>query len=70
MVVFEIHYNFLIVLPIPLKTYRSGIVLSFTKQKACARKIGRVSEVFASPISIGRAICPGLQQPYKKPGQG
>ena len=30
MIVFEIHYNFLIVLPIPLKTYRSGIVLFFT----------------------------------------
>ena len=70
MVVFEIHYNFLIVLPMPLKTCRSSIVLFFTKQKACARNIGGVSEVFAGPISIGRAICPGLQQPYKKHGQG
>ena len=48
MIVFEIHYNFLIVLPIPLKTYRSSIVLFFTEQKACARKIGRVSGFWES----------------------
>ena len=41
MIVFEIHYNFLIVLPIPLKTCRSGVVFFFLQSKRRApEKLG------------------------------
>ena len=65
MIVFEIHCNFFIVLPIRLKTCRSKEFFKiFYKANKRARKIGRVSEVLhaqARPIDIGRAICPGLK---------
>ena len=63
MIVFGIDCNFLIVLPIALKTCRSMVFFFFTRQKERARNIGRLSEVLlarARPIGIGRTICPGL----------
>ena len=45
LIVFGIHCNFFIVLPIKLKTCRSNGFLFFPKQYVCARKIGRISEV-------------------------
>ena len=45
MIVFGIHCNFFILLPIWLKTYRSNVFLFFTRQNMRARKVGRVWEV-------------------------
>ena len=45
MIVFGIHRNIFIVLPIRLKTSRSNDFLFFSGQKVLARKIMRVSEV-------------------------
>ena len=66
MVVFGIHSNFLLVLPIRLKPCRSNGFLFFTRQNMRARKIGRVSEVLrarerSTVIGHGHAICPGLE---------
>ena len=63
MIVFGTDCNFFTVLPIQLKTCRFNVFFFFMFQNVRARKIGRVSEVLrvrASPIGIGRAICPGL----------
>ena len=62
MIVFGIHCNFFIFLPIRLKTCRSNNLL-FLQGKMKKRKIGRVSEVLraqARPIGMGWAICPSL----------
>ena len=40
MIVFQIHCNFFIVLPIRLKTYRSNVFLFFIRQIGRARKTG------------------------------
>ena len=66
MVVFGIHSNFLLVLPIRLKPCRSNGALFFTRQNVRARKIGGVSEVLraresSTGIGHGHAICPGLE---------
>ena len=66
MVVFGIHSNFLLVLPIRLKPCRSNGFLFFTRQNVRARKIGCVSEVLRARersigIGHGHAICPGLE---------
>ena len=63
MIVFGIHCNFFIVLPIPLKTCKYNGFLFSKKQNVHAQKIGRVSEVlraWARPIAIGHAIFSGL----------
>ena len=65
MIVFGIHCNFFIGLPIQLKTCRSSVFFFFARLNVRARKIGRVSEVFrtrACLIGIGHAICPGLSE--------
>ena len=71
MIVFGIHCNFFIVLPIRLETCRSNIFLFFTrllpfkqtKNIRSTRLFGGVSEELrarAHPTGIGRTICPGL----------
>ena len=63
MIVFRIHCNFFIVLPIRLKACRSNGFFFFKRQNVHARKIGRMSEALRAGvclIGIGRAICPGL----------
>ena len=58
MIVFRIHCNFSIVLPIPLKTCRSNVFLFFTKQNVRPQKTRRVSEVLRArtrPIDIVQA---------------
>ena len=59
----KIHSNFLIVLPIRLKTCRLNGFLFFTRQNVRTQKIVRISEVLrvqVRPIGTGQAICPGL----------
>ena len=46
MIIFRIHCNFFIVLPIRLKTCNPNVfLLFFTRQNVRAQNIGRVSEV-------------------------
>ena len=64
-IVFGIHYNFFIALPIRLSIFRPNDYFVFYKAKFARRKIGRVSKVLrarALPIGIGRAISPGLSK--------
>ena len=56
MIVFGIHCNFCIVLPIQLKTCRSNGILFYTRQNVRARKIGRVSK--ACDTNINGTIAP------------
>ena len=63
MIVLATHYNFFMFLPIRLKVCRSNGFFFFARQNACARNIGRVSEILhalACSIDIGHVICLGL----------
>ena len=69
MIIFGIHSNTFIVLPIRSKIYRSNTFVLFYKAKCERPKVGHASEVLragAHPIGIGRAICPGLSK-LRKP---
>ena len=60
MIVFGIHCNFFIDLPIRLKTCRSDVLFPFDKAK-CKRPKNRVRlRGFPRPIDMGHAIFPGL----------
>ena len=50
MIVFGIHCNIFIVLPIRLKTCRSNAFFFFIRRNVRARKIGRVSEILRAQV--------------------
>ena len=62
MIVFGIHFIFLIDLPIRVKTCRSNVFLLFYKAKWGQPKYWARP---ARPIGIERAICPGLYYEIK-----
>ena len=61
MIVFGIHCNFFIVLPIQPKTCSSNVFFFFTRENVLAGKLEASQRLDLSEIGIGRAICPGLE---------
>ena len=63
MIVFRVHCNFFIVLPIRLKACRSNGFFFFKRQNVHARKIGRMSEALRAGV-LDRHRTRNLSRPY------